>query len=59
MKAYVATTGVLFGLLVVAHICRLFVEPEQWRDPWFGIFTVLGAIMAFWSWRVLRTRQRA
>ena len=28
MKTYLAITGLLFGLLTVVHIWRMFVEPE-------------------------------
>lgn len=59
MKAYVITTGVLFGLLVVAHVGRVLAEGTRVaRDPWFAGFTVLALAMCGWAWRVLRTASR-
>ena len=54
MRAYVATTGILFAALVLAHIWRLTVEPNLARDPFFVFVTVLAVSMALWAWRVLR-----
>ena len=53
MKAYVATTGVLFGLLAIAHFWRLSQEPHLGRDPWFVTFTVVAVALALWSGRLL------
>lgn len=59
MKAYVITTGVIFGLLTVAHILRVVMgERHLATDPAFVLFTVLSAALAGWAWLVLRrTRQ--
>lgn len=54
MKAYVITTGTIFGLLTVAHICRIFVEPHLAKDPWFILFTLLALALCLWACRVLR-----
>jgi hypothetical protein len=55
MKAYVITTGTLFGLLAVAHAWRIVEEgPRVAKDPWFVSFTVLAVGLCLWSWRVLR-----
>jgi hypothetical protein len=54
VRAYVLTTGVVFGLLTLAHLWRLYVEGPRWADPWFLLFTVLGA--AFCSWAVFLLR---
>ena len=46
MKAYVATTGAAFGLLVLAHVARLFAEGTPvLREPIFLVTTAgtLGA----------------
>ena len=56
MKAYVATTGILFVLLTVAHIVRVFQETHLARDPWFLLVTVLTFILAIWALRLYRTR---
>ncbi|MDQ4079550.1 MAG: hypothetical protein M3125_02235 [Gemmatimonadota bacterium] len=42
MKAYVMTTGVIFALLVVAHIWRVSVESQLATDPAFIMTTILG-----------------
>ncbi len=64
MKAYLITTGTLFGLLAVAHLLRTIVE---WRrltaDPWFvvegpGIGLAAG-FLCFWAWRLLRPPARS
>ena len=44
MRAYVATTGVIFGLLVVAHVWRAVVEgPHLATDPWYILITLAAA----------------
>jgi hypothetical protein len=60
MKAYVSVTGVVFGLLVLAHVLRLADEgPRLAKDPFFVVVTLLAAALCFWSWRLLRTSRRA
>jgi hypothetical protein len=59
MKAYLITTGTLFGLLVVAHILRIVMEgPHVMQDPIFVVFTIVGAALAIWAWRLLRVPVR-
>ena len=54
MRAYIMTTGALFGLLTLAHIWRLFAEGLHLvRDRWFIAFTVIAAALCIWSWRLL------
>jgi len=61
MKAYLATTGMIFALLAVAHLLRTIAEwPRVTADPWFflevpGIGLVAGA-MCFWAWSLFRER---
>ena len=59
MKAYIITTGVIFGLLTVAHVVRIVTEDRNLAaDPVFVLFTVLSAALTVWAWLVLRrTRQ--
>jgi len=60
MKAYVITTGAVFGLLVLAHIWRVFAEePHLATDPLFVVITVVAAALCFWAWRVLRLLLRS
>lgn len=49
MRPYVAITGSLFGLLIVAHAFRLRVEPHLLRDPWFVGFTLPSAGFCGWA----------
>jgi hypothetical protein len=56
MRAYVATTGVIFGLLVVAHVWRAVVEgPHLATDPWYVLITLASAGLCLWAWRVLKS----
>jgi len=60
MKAYVMTTGALFGLLVAAHIWRAIEEgPHLAKDPWFVLFTFVAAGLALWAWRLVRLAPRS
>jgi hypothetical protein len=54
MKAYLATTGLLFVLLTVAHIVRVLQETHLAREPWFWLFTVLPLVLAVWALRLYR-----
>ena len=54
MKAYVLTTGALFGLLTVAHLLRMIEERRFLTDPWYILFTAATAALCVWSWYVLR-----
>ncbi len=54
MKAYVFTTGVVFGLLVLVHIWRGVAEgPHLARDPWFVLITAVAAGLCVWAMRLL------
>jgi hypothetical protein len=60
MKAYVITTGVLFGLLTLAHVWRVFEEGRHLAtDPWYVLITLATAALSFWAWRLLRFSTRA
>jgi hypothetical protein len=60
MKAYLITTGILFGLLTGAHIWRAIAEgPQMAKDPFFILLTVLAASLSIWAWRLLRTLSRS
>jgi len=55
MKAYVITTGAVFGLLVVAHIWRAIEEGSALlKDPFYIVITIATAVLCLWAWRVLR-----
>lgn len=55
MRAYVITTGALFGLLTIAHVVRIILERRLVPDPVFILFTLLSAALAIWAWRVLKS----
>jgi len=60
MKAYVMTTGAVFGLLVVAHIWRVIEEgPALAKNPWYIAITFAAAALCFWAWRLLRLISRS
>lgn len=55
MKAYILTTGVIFGLITVAHLLRFVMEGSHLaREPVFILLTFLSAALSVWAWRVLR-----
>ena len=55
MKAYVMTTGAVFGLITLAHVLRVVAEgPRLAADPFFVLLTVLSTALCLWAWRVLR-----
>lgn len=59
MKAYVMTTGSVFGLLVLAHAWRVIEEgPHLARDPFYILMTAAAAALCLWAWRVLRLMPR-
>jgi hypothetical protein len=55
MKAYVVTTGILFGLLCIVHLLRIVTESRALaRDPFYLAITALAAALALWAAWVLR-----
>jgi hypothetical protein len=60
MKAYILTTGLLFGLLTLVHIWRAVEEgPHLATDPWYILITVAAASLGLWAWRLLRISTRS
>jgi hypothetical protein len=59
MKAYIATTGLLFLALVAAHVLRLVPEPHLARDPWFLLTTFISLGMASWAFMLFRSTLRS
>ena len=55
MRAYVMTTGALFGLLTLVHLWRML-GPERGlaTESWYVVITFMAAGMSFWAWRVLK-----
>ena len=58
MKAYIVTTGTLFGLIVVAHLLRILAEPHLAADPRYILLTAAAAGMSVWAWRAARSLPR-
>jgi hypothetical protein len=55
MKAYLLTTGSLFGVLALLHGWRVVAESRSLgRDPWFLVITLLSAALCVWAVRLLR-----
>jgi hypothetical protein len=53
MKAYLITTGIIFGLITGAHVARAIVEGAgPAKDPFFILLTVFAAGMCVWAWRL-------
>jgi uncharacterized membrane protein len=60
MKAYVMTTGLLFGLLTVVHVWRVLEEgPRLATDPWYVLITLAAAALCIWACLLLRPAGRA
>jgi hypothetical protein len=49
MKAYLITTGSLFGVLTVVHVWRVVEE---------GAHLAAAAALCLWAWRLLRRAAR-
>jgi len=54
MKAYVMTTGAVFGLLALVHLWRAVGEgPNLATDPWYVLITVVAAALCIWAARLV------
>jgi hypothetical protein len=59
MKAYLVTTGSVFGLIVLAHVWRVVEEgPHVTTDPFFILLTAAAAALSLWAWRLLTLMPR-
>jgi hypothetical protein len=60
MKAYLITTGSLFGVLTVLHVWRIIEEgPQLATNPWWVLITLAAAALSLWAWRLLRLAARS
>jgi hypothetical protein len=60
MKAYLITTGTVFGLIVLAHIARVFAEGLRLAtDPVFVLLTLAPAGLSLWAWCLLSRSTRS
>jgi hypothetical protein len=54
MRAYVLTSGSIFGLIALAHVGRIFVEPHVLSEPLWILLTLAAAGLSVWAFRVSR-----
>jgi hypothetical protein len=60
VKAYVMTTGALFGVLSLVHVWRVVGgERSLAGDPWFVLFTGIAAALFLWAVWLLRGSTRS
>jgi hypothetical protein len=60
MKVYLITTGIIFGLITVAHIWRAVAEGSHLAtDPVFILLTVLSAALCLWAFSLLKLSSRS
>jgi hypothetical protein len=64
VKAYLVTTGTLFGLIAVAHALRTFAESSRLTsDPCFYVEGpgrgLAAEALSLWAWRLLRASARS
>lgn len=60
MKPFLLVTGVIFALIVAAHIWRIIAESHALaREPWFMLLTVLAAGMSVWAFRLAARKPHA
>ena len=56
MKAYLLTTGTVFGLITVAHIWRMiFAFHSVVREPVYLALTIVSAALCVWAFRLVRS----
>jgi hypothetical protein len=60
MRAYLITTGTVFGLITLAHLARVLTEGgHRAKDPVFVLLTLATAGLCGWAWRLLRRSSRS
>jgi hypothetical protein len=60
MKAYVMTTGAVFGLITLAHILRMFMEGRHLAtEPLYILLTIAAASLCLWALRLLWVSKRS
>jgi hypothetical protein len=53
MRAYVSITGVIFALLVAAHVWRATLESHLATDPAFIATTLVATALSLWAGRLM------
>jgi protein-S-isoprenylcysteine O-methyltransferase Ste14 len=64
MKAYLITTGTLFGLIAVMHLLHAIGDWQRFgTDPWYfmgmAALGVVAAGLSVWAWRLLGLQNRS
>ena len=55
MRAYIATTAVIFGLVFLAHLFRLYMEGMYpLHEVWWVLLTLLALALTIWGFGILR-----
>jgi hypothetical protein len=55
LRAYVITTGLIFVLVLAAHVARVFAEGFHLvTEPTFAFTSLLSLAVSIWAWRVFR-----
>lgn len=55
MRLYVIVTGIIFALVVIAHVARMITEDASLAsDPIYLLITACAAGLSVWSGLVLR-----
>jgi len=55
VKAYLVTTGTIFGLITVAHLVRMVMEwPHTATEPLYVLLTVASAALCSWAFYLIR-----
>ncbi len=58
MTPFLAASGTVFGLVAMAHVARIMVEPHLAREPWFLVTTAIAAGLSVWAWALLLRSRR-
>jgi hypothetical protein len=59
MRTYVVTTGILFGLVTVAHLLRILYESRALAsDPGYLLLTAAAAALCAWACVLIMQRTR-
>lgn len=54
MRTYVTLTGIVFGMITLAHVWRVIVEGPGVLNVWWILITILTAALSVWAFRLLR-----
>jgi hypothetical protein len=54
VKTYVTLTGIVFGLITLAHVWRAIQEGPGVLNVWWILLTVATAALSVWALRLVR-----